>query len=224
MSWFRTRSPLSVSKTSNTRPGTRGWVRFVDGRDVGSRAPASAARWFAAALRLLPAAAPGDRRVELLLARSEALAATGRLGESHAALLKNMNIVPQEAESLRVRLTAACARVEHLLGRYNEAHAHLETALAELQDAEFPQGVEVMIELAGDSLYHGDYDSMRAWASRAVEAAARLGNRALIAAALAVRALASAVGGRRAAGGPRRIAPKPRRSSTASGTTSWKVA
>ena len=28
-----------------------------------------------------------------------------------------MKIVPQEAESLRVRLTAACARVEHLLGR-----------------------------------------------------------------------------------------------------------
>ena len=41
-----------------------------------------------------------------------------------------MNIVPQEAEALRVRLTVACARVEHLLGRHNEAHARLETALA----------------------------------------------------------------------------------------------
>ena len=170
------------------------------GETAAPRAPASAARWFAAALRLLPAAAPGDRRVELLLARSEALAATGQLGESHAALLESMNIVPQEAESLRVRLTAACARVEHLLGRYNEAHAHLETALAELRDPDSPQGVELMIELAGDSLYHGDYDSMRAWASRAVDAAAQLGDRALIAAALAVRALASAVGGRAAEG------------------------
>ena len=107
------------------------------GEAAAPRAPASAARWFAAALRLLPAAAPGDRRVELLLARSEALAATGQLGESHAALLESMNIVPQEAESLRVRLTAACARVEHLLGRYNEAHAHLEAALAELRDPDF---------------------------------------------------------------------------------------
>ena len=170
------------------------------GEAAAPRAPASAARWFAAALRLLPAAAPGDRRVELLLARSEALAATGQLGESHAALLESMNIVPQEAESLRVRLTAACARVEHLLGRYNEAHAHLETALAELRDPDSAQGVELMIELAGDSLYHGDYDAMRAWASRAVEAAALLGDQALIAAALAVRALASAVGGRAAEG------------------------
>ena len=49
------------------------------GEAAAPRAPASAARWFAAALRLLPAAAPGDRRVELLLARSEALAATGQL-------------------------------------------------------------------------------------------------------------------------------------------------
>ena len=111
-----------------------------------------------------------------------------------------MSIVPQEAESLRVRLTAACARVEHLLGRYNEAHAHLETALAELRDPASAQGVELMIELAGDSLYHGDYDAMRAWASRAVDAAALLDNQALIAAALAIRALASAVGGRAAEG------------------------
>jgi ATP/maltotriose-dependent transcriptional regulator MalT len=166
------------------------------GESAAPRAPASAARWFAAALRLLPAAAPGDRRVELLLARSEALAATGQLGESHAALLECMDIVPREAESLRVRLTVTCARVEHLLGRYNDAHAHLEAALGELQDPASAQGVELMIELVGDSLYHGDYDAMRAWAGRAVDAAELLGDQALLAAALAGRALASAVGGR----------------------------
>ena len=170
------------------------------GEAAAPRAPASAARWFGAALRLLPAAAPDNRRVELLLARSEALAATGQLGESHAALLESMSIVPQEAESLRVRLTAACARVEHLLGRYNEAHAHLETALAELRDPTSAQGVELMIELVGDSLYRGDYDAMRDWAGRSVDAAALLDRQTLIAAALAARALASAVGGRAAEG------------------------
>ena len=173
-------------------------------RDAGEaaapRAPASAARWFGAALRLLPPTAPGDLRVELLLARSEALAATGQLGESHAALLESMKIVPQEAESLRVRLTAACARVEHLLGKYKDAHAHLETALAELRDPASAQGAELMIELAGDSLYHGDYTAMRAWASRAVDAALLLDNQALLASALAIRALASAVSGRAAEG------------------------
>ena len=170
------------------------------GEAAAPRAPASAARWFAAALRLLPPATPGDRRVELVLARSEALAATGQLGESHAALLECMNIVPKEAESLRVRLTVACARVEHLLGRYNEAHSHLETALAELRDPASRQGVELMIELVGDSLYLGDYDAMRAGADGAVDAAELLGDPALLAAALAGRALASAVGGRAAEG------------------------
>ena len=170
------------------------------GEAAAPRAPASAARWFGAALRLLPPTAPGDLRVELLLARSEALAATGQLGESHAALLESMKIVPQEAESLRVRLTAACARVEHLLGRYNDAHAHLESALAELRDPASAQGAELMIELAGDSLYLGDYDAMRAWASRAVDAAALLDKKALTASALAIRALASAVSGRAAEG------------------------
>ena len=106
-----------------------------------------------------------------------------------------MNIVPQEAESLHVRLTAACARVEHLLGRYKEAHAHLETALAQLHDTATPRRASnSMIELAGDSLYHGDYEAMRDWANRAAEAATILDNQALIAAALSMRALAGAVG------------------------------
>jgi len=166
------------------------------GEAAAPRAPASAAHWFAAALRLLPPAAPADRRVELVLARSEALAATGQLGESHAALLESMSIVPQRAESLRVRLTVACARVEHLLGRYKDAHAHLEAALAELRDPTSAQGVELMIELVGDSLYLGDYDAMRTWADRAVDAAELLGDQALRASALAGRALASAVSGR----------------------------
>jgi hypothetical protein len=53
-----------------------------------------------------------------------------------------------------------------------------------------------MIELVGDSLYLGDYDAMRTWADRAVDAAELLGDHALLAAALAGRALASAGGGR----------------------------
>jgi DNA-binding NarL/FixJ family response regulator/RecA/RadA recombinase len=186
----------------SARQGDEAAVRLL--RDAGEaaapRAPASAARWFGAALRLLPPAAPGDLRVELVLARSEALAATGQLGESHTALLESMSIVPQEAESLRVRLAVACARVEHLLGRYNEAHVHLEAALAELRDPASAQGVELMIELVGDSLYHGDYGAMRSWADQAVDAAERLGEQPLLAAALAGRALASAVGGRAAEG------------------------
>ena len=66
------------------------------GEAAALRAPASAARWFAGALRLLPPTAPAPERVELLLARSGALAATGRFTDSHAMLLESMGIVPQE--------------------------------------------------------------------------------------------------------------------------------
>ena len=170
------------------------------GQTAASRAPASAAHWFGEALRLLSDRASSEERIELLVARGGALAATGRLGDSHAALLEAMSIVPQEAEATRVRLTAACAGVEHLRGRYQEAHAHLQTAFAELRDPDSAQGAELMIELAGDSLYLGDYDAMRSWAGRAVDVTAQLGDRALIAAALAARALAGAVGGRAAEG------------------------
>ena len=170
------------------------------GETAAPRAPASAAHWFGEALRLLAESAPNEERIELLVARAGALAATGRLGDSHAAFLEAMSIVPREAEATRVRLIAACAGIEHLRGRYQEAHAHLETAFAELRDPDSAQGAELMIELAGDSLYLGDYDAMRAWAGRAVDVTAQLGDRALIAAALAVRALAGAVSGRAAEG------------------------
>ena len=170
------------------------------GESAARRAPASSARWFAAALRLLPATAPVDERVELLVDCAGALAATGQLGESHSALLEAMKIVPEESEAVHVRLTAACAAVEHLRGRYQEAHAHLEAAFGSLRDPGSPQGVGLMIELAGDALYRGDYDAMRAWAARAVDAGEQLRDRPLLASALAVRALASAVGGAAAEG------------------------
>ena len=165
------------------------------GETAAERAPASAARWLGGALRLLSDAAPNEERVELLLARSRALAAIGRFGDSHEALLEAMRIVPDDAEAMRVRLTVACATVEHLLGRQKDARAHLETALAELRVNDSPQAVELMIELTVDSLYSGDFDAMRHWAARALAVAPALGDRALLAAALGVRAWAAALSG-----------------------------
>ena len=165
------------------------------GEAAALRAPASAARWFAGALRLLPQTAPAQEKVELLLARSGALAATGRFTDSHAMLIESMSIAPAEADALRVRLVVACAGVEHLLGRHQQAGARLEIALAELQDPGSSEAAGLMIELAVDGLYTGEYDSMIGWAARAVEAATPLDDRALVAAALGVRALAAALTG-----------------------------
>ena len=95
------------------------------GEVAAQRAPASAAIWFGEALRLLPHHAPADLRVELLLARARMLVATGQFDDGHAALLESLTLVPAEPPALRVRITSACAGVEHLLGHHDQAHARL---------------------------------------------------------------------------------------------------
>ena len=95
------------------------------GEAAALRAPASAATWFGEALRLLPHDAPADLRVELLLARARMLVAAGQFDDGHAALLESLALVPADSAALRVRLTSACAGVEHLLGHHDQAHARL---------------------------------------------------------------------------------------------------
>jgi DNA-binding NarL/FixJ family response regulator len=165
------------------------------GESASRRAPASAERWFGAALRLLPEAAPAEDRVELLLARSRALAATGHFADSHATLLESLQIVPQESEALRVQLTAACAGVENLLGQHKQAVGRLETALTDIDNPASSAAVALMVEVAIDGLFSGDYDAMHDWAARAADAAVPLADRALIAATLAIRAAGAALSG-----------------------------
>jgi DNA-binding NarL/FixJ family response regulator len=161
-------------------------------------APATAARWFEAAIRVQSETAPAEERVELLLARATSLAATGRTLESHEALLESIRIVPPGATSVRVRLATRCAAVEQHLGRYIQARTRLETTLAELDDPDSPEAIALMIELAINSLFNGDWDGITSWADRAIAAAAPLRDRALTARAIGVQAAGSAMRGARA--------------------------
>ena len=165
------------------------------GEATAHRAPASAARWFAGALSLLPQDAPAEERVELLLARAGSLAAIGQFSESHSALLECIALAPGEATALHVRLATACAGVEHLLGRHQEAHARLLDALESLAEPGSPEAVALMIELAVDGFYRMEYGPMRDWAEQALSAARPLDDPPLIAAALAAVAYAAALGG-----------------------------
>ena len=158
------------------------------GRQSAQRAPATAARWFAGALRLLADTASGDERVELLLANATALAASGRFVEAHEALIESLNILPRDAAAMRVRLVATCARVEHLLGLHEQAHARLSAALEDLPDASGSAAVSLMLELAGDQMYRLRYPAAQDWARRAVAAAQPIGDPALTATALATLA------------------------------------
>jgi DNA-binding NarL/FixJ family response regulator len=133
--------------------------------------------------------------VGLLLAHAEATAAAGRFADSHETLLQGLASAPRESIELRARLTTVCARVEHRLGQYEQAHARLVTALGGLPEPVSAQAVDLMIELALNEFYRSHYESVHVWAERAVSGAQLLGDPLVMAAALAVAALADAAAG-----------------------------
>ncbi|HEY1344550.1 MAG TPA: AAA family ATPase [Streptosporangiaceae bacterium] len=158
-------------------------------------APGSAARWFGGALRLLPQTAPAEDRVELLLARSWALAAAGRFTGSHESALEAVALVPGQPGALNTTVATACASVERFLGRYEHAHARLVGALRLLPEAASVERVELLIELTLNEFYRSRYQAMRDWAAPAVSAAKEVGDAALVAAAAVMPAFAAAMTG-----------------------------
>jgi predicted ATPase/DNA-binding NarL/FixJ family response regulator len=165
------------------------------GEAVAAQAPGDAARWFAAARRLLPATAPAGEIVPVLTALANACAATGRLDEARAALLDGLEVAPPGE---RVGLVVACAEIEQVLGRHGEARRRLEQALRGLPDGGSADAAALMIELSVVDFYAMDLDGAHAWAQRALDVATALGERPLMAAGAAAAALALAYGGRRA--------------------------
>jgi DNA-binding NarL/FixJ family response regulator len=160
-----------------------------------SRAPATSARWYAAALRLLPAGARPHERVELLLPMARELSASGQFAAGHERLLEALEVVPDDASALRTQVATLCGRVEHLLGRHDVAHDRLVAALEALPGEASPEGVSLLVELTMDRGHRMAYGEMLPWAERAVRAARRVDDPALSATALGVRARAASAYG-----------------------------
>ena len=158
-------------------------------------APESAGRWFGAALRLLPQAAPAEERVGLLLERAKALAASGHFTGSHEALLEAIALVPRPSSALATTLATACARVERQLGRYEQANDRLVSALDALPEEATAESADLLIELTLNEFYRSRYEAMRRWAMQAVRVAGTFGDAALLATASVMPALASAMTG-----------------------------
>ena len=169
------------------------WTSFSRLRGRPPRPPESAARWFAAALRLLPGDAAPGRRIELLTALAGAQAATGRFENSRSALLNAIELAGEDDAG--GRLAAACARTEQLLGRHEEARQRLADALAGLPDPGSPDAFELMLALAGGAFFRSDFEEMQREGMRAMGAATVLADDLSTVAAGAMLALAGAFGG-----------------------------
>jgi DNA-binding NarL/FixJ family response regulator/tetratricopeptide (TPR) repeat protein len=165
------------------------------GREVLHRTPAGAARWFSAALRLLPADAPPEQHVGLLLALAGALAATGRFDEARDAVLEGLELSPPDAIAQRLELIAACAWYDILKGEYTRAQARLEAAIAAYPDAPAAQAVQVMMLLSDNGIWRVDFEYSRTWAQRAYARAEADGDPGLVTAAGAGHAIACALAG-----------------------------
>jgi DNA-binding NarL/FixJ family response regulator len=172
--------------------------------EAAGRAPATAARWYLAALRLLPPTADDEHRRALLVALADALRAAGRLEESLRALERALALGPDPAPA--VALMAHAADLERLLGRHDAARVRLHSALGRLAGDDTPEAAALLYELACDRAYGADFPSITAWATRAHAAAVRREDPALLAGAAALLGLADYRAGELAAAEQRRAA------------------
>ena len=169
-------------------------VLLEAGEASASRAPGAAARWFEAALRLLPAS-DSERQAELRVALASALRSVGELERCRSILLEAIELLPAESAERRLELVALCAAVEHWMGRHEEAHARLTRAWDELPPGATPEAAALQIELAVDGLYEMDFEQTLEMGGLALKAAVELGDRALIASAASALALGEAASG-----------------------------
>lgn len=161
-----------------------------------ARAPATAVRWFAAALRLLPEQDPdGQRRVELLLAMAAVLASIGRLMASSAALHEALDLLSPDSAPVHETTLVMCAKIDHQLGRHQEARNRLLQALSMIPDERSPEAITIRVELACDCFFTGDLPRMRTFAREAIAGATLCGEGSATAVAAAVAVAADCISG-----------------------------
>ena len=153
-------------------------------------APATAAAWYEAAARLLPAGAEHSGRPAALLTRQGfALAAAGRATDARDVLRRALAMMPAEPTRERAELVAMLGELEVLwTNNADEARTLIDTELALLGDARPALTAALLLVLVRERSVHGDHAGAEALADRAVAAAAAAGDAAVEAEAAAAAA------------------------------------
>lgn len=142
------------------RRGDESAVRVLVWATAASRwqAPATAAHWYAAALRLLPVDRRHPaRRGRLLLAQGECLLTAGQLTEAGRAISEALPLLEHRSGRMWQRALRTAARASQLGGRW-------EAAAALLHRASGVDGTDVRLQLAMVELMRGDIGTVRALA------------------------------------------------------------
>jgi len=132
------------------------------------RAPATAARWFQAALELLPdEPEQAEREHQLLLGAAITLGFAGQLADSSEFFHRLLDELPKGPSPLRTAAVRFGALVEHLLGNHEQAEQLVLARLGEI-DAESEEAGELRVELAYGGFLAADWEGMRGWAQEAL--------------------------------------------------------
>lgn len=141
------------------------------GQESLPHAPASAARWFEAALRLTAAGEDGlELRLELLAQRAAALSIAGRIEESREAVREFLSLSPKEPSGLRLEAAILAAILDELLGAHEAGRQLLLDELARLPDQARADAAELKRELAFTCFFDADWATMADWARQALVA------------------------------------------------------
>jgi DNA-binding NarL/FixJ family response regulator len=153
-------------------------------------APATAAGWYAAALRLLPSGDEHDpRRLELLLARAGALSSAGSAVDARDALRRVLVLLPADAADRRAAVAVKLAELEALWTQEPEAARRLlEAERAALGNVAPGAAAELTLAMATERNEHGDFPAVLELAEHARRGARAAGDRPLEALAAAMAA------------------------------------
>jgi DNA-binding NarL/FixJ family response regulator/tetratricopeptide (TPR) repeat protein len=155
--------------------------------EAAPRAPLVAARWFQAALELLPGGGDPQRRVALLTPLAASLTAAGRTQESRRVLGDLLELLPEGQPEVRARVMMMVARADQMLGRQGRARQLIENELSVSQDS----ASRCILRLATcvDHWYSREPELVRASATQALDSALEAGRPELAAEAVAQVAL-----------------------------------
>jgi DNA-binding CsgD family transcriptional regulator/tetratricopeptide (TPR) repeat protein len=132
-------------------------------RETAAQAPAAAAHWLEAALRIMPAGAGGpDHQLELLLEVARLRAVSGQLVEGREAAREALRRLPPGDHARRALAARFCALMERQLDRPHEARAILLSELHRIPDPQSAAAVPLRTRLVAESLMRGDIQAAQA--------------------------------------------------------------
>jgi DNA-binding CsgD family transcriptional regulator len=148
-------------------------------RAVAPQAPATAAHWLKAALRLMPEdpdqAATGSgeggrpARIRLLAELAHAQTVSGQLVEGRETARTLLRLLPVDDHARRARAVQMCAVIERQLNRHQEARALVLDELRRIPDPQAPAAVLLRTRLIADRLMRVDVRGAQAVLDRMPE-------------------------------------------------------